>query len=54
MYSRESCCIRVKWLFLGKNESIRAKVVVLGQNWLYSGKSGSIRGKLVVIQQKWL
>ena len=54
MYSRESCCIRVKWLFLGKSESIRAKVVVLGQNWLYSGKSCSIRAKVVVFEQKWL
>ena len=33
-----------KWLYLGKNGCIRAKL-------LYSGKSGSIRSKVVVFRQ---
>ena len=49
--------IRKKWLYSGKNGSIRAKVVVFGQNWLYSekwlysGKSGCI-GKGCCIRAK--
>ena len=31
LYSGKSCYIRVKLLYLGKSESIRAKVVVFGQ-----------------------
>ena len=53
MYLRESCCIRVKWLFLGKSESIRANLVVIQQKWLYSGKSGSNRAKVVLFGKKY-
>ena len=34
-----------KWLYLGKSDCIRAKVVVFGQKWLYSGKDSCIRAK---------
>ena len=40
---RQRCCIRVKWLYLGKSGCNGAKVVVLGQKWLHSGKRGCIR-----------
>ena len=47
-----------KWLYSGKSGSIRAKVVVFGQNGciraglLYLSKSGFIRAKVVVFVQK--
>ena len=37
---RQSGCVRVRWLYSGKE-------FVIGQNWLYSKK-------VVVIGQKWL
>ena len=56
-----------QWLYSGENGSLRAKVVVLGQNgcicekvnlighnWLYSGKSGAIRAEVALFRQKWL
>ena len=53
-------------MYSGKNGSIRAKVVVFGENWFYSakvvysgkvvvfGQDGSICAKVVVFVQKWL
>ena len=46
LYSEQSDCTRVKWLYSGKvavfgqSGFIRAKVVLFGQKWLYSGSSG--------------
>ena len=40
-----------KVLVFWKRKSIRAKVVVLGQNLFYTGRSGSIRAKVVVFGQ---
>ena len=46
LYSEQSDCTRVKWLYSGKvvvfgqSGFIRAKVVLLGQTWLYLGSSG--------------
>ena len=31
----KSGCILVRWLYSGKSESIRAKMVLFGQKWLY-------------------
>ena len=38
----------------GQNCSIRANVVVFGQELLYSGISGIIRAIVVLFGQKWL
>ena len=38
-------CIRLKWLYSGKNGCIREKVVVFRQKGLYSGKGSCIRTK---------
>ena len=39
--------MRAKWLYSGKNRSIRENVIVLGS-------SGCIRAKQLVFGQKWL
>ena len=57
---KQSCCIREKWLYLGKSGCILAK-------WLKSARSECIRektdvfgqkrlflGEMVVLDQKWL
>ena len=40
-----------KVVAFGKRESIRAKVVLIGQKLFYTGRSGSIRAKVVVFGQ---
>ena len=46
LYSEQSDCTRIKWLYSGKvvvfrqSGFIRAKVVLFGQKWFYSGSSG--------------
>ena len=43
----QNCCIRKKWLYLGKSGFIRAKLDIFVL-------SGCIRVKVVVFGQKWL
>ena len=56
----QSGCLRAMWLYLGKDDFIRTKVVVFVQMWLYSDKSICIfstllySGKVIVFGQKWL
>ena len=53
VFGRSGCirakvyCIRVKWLYLGKEN-------LFGQKLLYSGKSCFIRAEVVLFGQKWL
>ena len=60
-------CIRAKvvvfgqkWLYSGKSDCVRAKVVVSGKSGVILpkvvvfGESGSIRAKVVVLEPKWL
>ena len=47
LYSDQSGNTPATWLYLGKSNCIRKKVVVFGQNWLYS-ENLVYSGKVVV------